>query len=100
LWLKRVTTTPPPAQPHGGEGGRGDASTTALKICLIKRELHLNYHQKRIKITFLMKTSETKKFVKIFCEACLTSTKDFASTIQDLFSLLQKILFKFSSSDN
>jgi hypothetical protein len=55
--------------PVRGRGKEG-ASSTALKICLIKRELHyLNYHQKPtrvLKITFLMKTSETKKFVKIF----------------------------------
>jgi hypothetical protein len=43
--------------------GKGGASSMALKICIIKSELHLNYHQKH---AFLMKTSETKKFVKIF----------------------------------
>jgi hypothetical protein len=40
-------------------------------------------------MTFLMKTSETKKF-KIFCEAILILKKYFASTFYDLFSFLQK----------
>jgi hypothetical protein len=47
-----------------------------------------------------MKTSETKKFVKIFCEALLIFKKYFASTIHDLFSFLQKRLFKFPSSED
>jgi hypothetical protein len=46
-----------------------------------------------------MNTSETKKCVKIFCEAFLISKKYFASTIQDLFYFLQKKLFKFPSSE-
>jgi hypothetical protein len=51
-------------------------------------------------MTFLMKTSETKKFVKIFCEAFLIFKKYLASTIQGLFSFLQKRLFKFPSSED
>jgi hypothetical protein len=51
-------------------------------------------------MTFLMKTLETKKFVKIFCEAFLIFKKYFASTTQDLFSFLQKRLFKFPSSED
>jgi hypothetical protein len=47
-----------------------------------------------------MKTSETKKVVKIFCEAFFIFKKYFASTIQDLFSFLQKRLFKFPSSED
>jgi hypothetical protein len=47
-----------------------------------------------------MKTSETKKFVKIFCEAVLILFKYFALAIQDLFSFLQKTLFKFLSSED
>jgi hypothetical protein len=47
-----------------------------------------------------MKTSETKKFVKNFCEAFLLKKKYFASTIQDLFSFLQNRLFKFPSSED
>jgi hypothetical protein len=39
-------------------------------------------------MAFLMKTSETKKFVKIFSEAFLIKKKYFASAIQDLFSFL------------
>jgi hypothetical protein len=35
-----------------------------------------------------MKTSETNKFVKNFCEALLIFQKYFASTIQDLFSFV------------
>jgi hypothetical protein len=50
-------------------------------------------------MTFLMKTSEAKKCVKVFCEAFLIFKKYFASTIQDLFSFLQKRLFKFSGID-
>jgi hypothetical protein len=44
-------------------------------------------------MTFLMKTSATEKFVKIFYEAFLIFKKYFASTIRDLFSFLQKRLF-------
>jgi hypothetical protein len=51
-------------------------------------------------MTFLMKTSEPKKCVQIFCEAFLIFEKYFASTIQDLFSFLQKRLFKFPSSED
>jgi hypothetical protein len=40
-------------------------------------------------MSFLMKTFETKKFVKIFFEAFLSFKKYFASAIQD-FSFLQK----------
>jgi hypothetical protein len=43
---KKATTTPPPAQPYGGRG-KGGATCTTLKICLIKT-LHFNYHQKLI----------------------------------------------------
>jgi hypothetical protein len=42
------------------------------------------------KMTFLMKTSETKRFVQIFCEAFFYFKKYFASPIRDLFSFLQK----------
>jgi hypothetical protein len=51
-------------------------------------------------MAFLMKTSETKKFDKIFCEAFLIFKEYFASTIQDLFSFLQKRLLKFPSSED
>jgi hypothetical protein len=44
-----------------------------------------------------MKPSKTKK---IFCEAFLIFKKNFASTIQELFSFLQKRLFKFPSSED
>jgi hypothetical protein len=47
-----------------------------------------------------MKTSETKKLVKIFCEAFLIVEKYSASAIQDLFSFLQKRIFKFQSSED
>jgi hypothetical protein len=47
-----------------------------------------------------MKTTETKKFVKIICEAFLIIKKYFASTIQDLFSFLQQRLFKIPSSED
>jgi hypothetical protein len=43
-------------------------------------------------MTFSMKTSETKEFVKIFCEAFLIFKKYFASTIQELFAFLQNML--------
>jgi hypothetical protein len=47
-----------------------------------------------------MKTSVTKKFVKIFCEAFLIFKKHVASTIQDLFLFLKKRLFKIPSSED
>jgi hypothetical protein len=40
--IKRATTTPTPARYCGW---RRDAFSAALKICLIKCDLHLNYHQ-------------------------------------------------------
>jgi hypothetical protein len=52
-----------------------------------------------MKMTFLMETYATKKF-KIFCEAFLMFKKYFASTIQDLFSFLQKRLLKLPSSED
>jgi hypothetical protein len=47
-------------------------------------------------MTLLMKTSETKKFVKVFCEAFLILKKYFAYVVQDFFSFLQKRVFKSS----
>jgi hypothetical protein len=49
---------------------------------------------------FLMKTSERKKLVKIFCEEFFILKKYFASTIQDLFSFVQKRLLNFQSSED
>jgi hypothetical protein len=40
-----------------------------------------------------MKASETKKFVKVFCEAFLIFEKYFASAILDLFLFLPKKTF-------
>jgi hypothetical protein len=39
-------------------------------------------------MTFVMKTSETKKSVKMFCEVFLILQQYFASTIQDFFFVL------------
>jgi hypothetical protein len=44
-------------------------------------------------MALLMKTSETKKFVEIFCKAFLILKKYLALAIQDLFSFLQKKAF-------
>jgi hypothetical protein len=41
-------------------------------------------------MTFLSKTSETNKFVKIFFEAFLILKKYFASTIKDFFHFYKK----------
>jgi hypothetical protein len=46
-------------------------------------------------MTFLMKTSETR-----FLRGIFYFKKYFALTIQDLFSFLQKRLFKFPSSED
>jgi hypothetical protein len=53
--MKRSTTTPPLHSPVCG-GGMGGASSTALKICLIKT---------------VKRTPETKMSDKIFCKAFL-----------------------------
>jgi hypothetical protein len=45
-------------------------------------------------MTFLMKTSKTKKFVKIFLRGILIIKKYFPSTIQDLFHFYKKKAFK------
>jgi hypothetical protein len=47
-----------------------------------------------------MEISETKRFGKIFCEAFLIFEKYFVLAIQDLFSFLQKRLFKLQSSED
>jgi hypothetical protein len=91
LWLKRATTTPPPAQPCEGKGEDLLNKNVSYTLIIIKSIL---------KMTFLVKTSETKTFVKFFCEAFLIFKKYFASTIQDLFSFLQKRLFKFPCSED
>jgi hypothetical protein len=51
-------------------------------------------------MTFLMKTSETKKFAKIFYEAFFIFKKYFAATIQYLCPVLQKRLLKFPNSED
>jgi hypothetical protein len=51
-------------------------------------------------MTFLMKTSESKKVVKIFCEAFLIFKKIFCLSHPGLISFLQKWLFKFPSSED
>jgi hypothetical protein len=50
-----------------------------------------------LKMALLMKTSETKKFFKIFCEAFLILKN---TLLKDLFSFLQKRLLKFPSSED
>jgi hypothetical protein len=47
-----------------------------------------------------MKTSETKKFAKIFCEAFLIFLKIFCLSHPGLFSFLQTRLLKFPSSED
>jgi hypothetical protein len=52
---------------------RGEGEGGCFLYCpedlLKKRELHLNYHQKHTENDILMETSETTKFVKLFCGA-------------------------------
>jgi hypothetical protein len=56
-------------------------------------ELHFNDH--KLKMTFLFKTSEIKKFLKIFCEKCFIKKKTcLAYGIPDLFSFKIKGRFK------
>jgi hypothetical protein len=59
--MKRSTSPPPLAQRWGG--GHGGASSGTLKICLVKTGVILKLSSK---ITSLLTTSETKKFLKIF----------------------------------
>jgi hypothetical protein len=66
--LKRATTPLHTVHSTVGEAG-GGAVSPALKIYLIKRELHSHYHKKSLKITFLWKAPERKKFAEIFCKA-------------------------------
>jgi hypothetical protein len=51
----------------GGAGEEGASS--ALNICLIKSELHLQYHQKLIANDVFKENPETKKFAETFCKA-------------------------------
>jgi hypothetical protein len=50
-------------------------------------------------MTFLMKTSKTKKLSKIFCEAFFIFKQIFSLSHPGL-SFLQKRLFKFPSSED
>jgi hypothetical protein len=59
---KEPTIVSQPCTAQWGEGG-GDCSAP-LKICLIKHELHLNYHQKRIEIDIFIETLWNKKACK------------------------------------
>jgi hypothetical protein len=69
--------SPPPAQPCRGRG-KGGCYLYGPEDLLNKNELHLNYLKSILKMAFVMKTSKTKKFVKIFCQAFLTLKKYFA----------------------
>jgi hypothetical protein len=69
LWLKRATTTPPTAQPCEGEVEVG-CYLYSPEDLLYKNVSFTSIIIKSIlKMTLLMKTFETKKFVQIFCEA-------------------------------
>jgi hypothetical protein len=61
--MKRATSPQPPAQPCGGRG-KGGARATALKFCLKKRELHLNYHQKHTENDIFNENLLNKKVFK------------------------------------
>jgi hypothetical protein len=74
--MKRSTSPPPPAQPCGWAGGcflwsPEDLLNKNVSYTLI-------FIKSTLKITFLLKASETKHFLKIFCEAFLIKTKYFA----------------------
>jgi hypothetical protein len=78
LWLQRAPSTPPPAQPFGGEGERG-CYLYGHEDLLNKNVSYTQIIIKRLlKMTFLMKTSETKILVKIVCKAFLIFKKYFA----------------------
>jgi hypothetical protein len=66
--MKRATSPPPHAQPCGEEGEGGCYSCSPED--LLNKNVSYTYIiiKSILKMTFLMKTSETKKFVKIFCE--------------------------------
>jgi hypothetical protein len=56
-----------------------DLSNDTKKHTTKSREaIPLNYHQKHTENDILMKTSETTKFVQIFCEEFLNFKKYFA----------------------
>jgi hypothetical protein len=92
LWLKRATTTPPPHSPVGG-GGRG-CNLYGLDGLLNK---NVNYTliiiKSILKMIFLMKTSETKTFVKIFCEGFLIFKKIFSLSYPGLIFIFTKKAF-------
>jgi hypothetical protein len=71
LWLKRATTTPPPAQPCGGRGKGGGYLYGPEDLLNENVSYTYIFIKSILKLTFLMKTSETKKFFKIFCEVFL-----------------------------
>jgi hypothetical protein len=66
LTLKRATTTPPPAQPCRGEGGRGVLALWPWRFALKKLELHLNYHQKHTENDFFNGNLWNKKVCSDF----------------------------------
>jgi hypothetical protein len=59
----------------------------------LQRELHLNYHQKHTENDILIKTSEAKKFVKIFYEVLLIFKKIFCSSRPGLILIFTKEAF-------
>jgi hypothetical protein len=67
LWQKRATTTPPPAQTCGGRGEGGGCYPYGPEDLLNKNMSYTQIIIKSIlKMTFLIKTSETKKYVRFF----------------------------------
>jgi hypothetical protein len=58
---------PHPLHSMVGRGGEGSAFSAALKICLIKRDFRLHYHQKQIENGIFITNPRNKK-VKIFCD--------------------------------
>jgi hypothetical protein len=100
LWLKRATTTPPPAQPCGGRGKGGYYLYGPED--LFNKNVSYTYIiiKSKLKMTFLMKTSETKKFVKIFCKSFLIFKKIFCLSHPGLIFIFTKRLFKFPSSED
>jgi hypothetical protein len=75
--MERSTYPPPPAQPCGGEGA-GGCFLWSPEDLLNKNVSYTSIIMKcTLNRTFLLKTSETKKFLKIVCEAFLIFNKIF-----------------------
>jgi hypothetical protein len=83
--LKRASTTPALHSTRGGGRIEGALSLQPLRFAFKNVNCVYINIKSTLKITFLLQTPETKKFVKIFCEALWTFNKNKSGIQERLF---------------